>query len=120
MHSVAKFSQSEIEQANRTEISVDLFRVKDESYKSTQALTETYFKGYIVKNSPIQDLNGKYLEEGMFYGAPIYRHVRQWVILRCSLSEIEELGITREDAKLLNDRLASAEKFFEKAGKREA
>lgn len=98
-------------------ISIELFRVKDESYKSSQSGSDNYFRGYFVRNSPIQDLNGRYMEAGMFYGAPLFRHVRKWVILRCSLSEIEELGITREDAQLLNDQAASAEKYFEKAGK---
>lgn len=110
---MAKFSPELIETASKVPLNLELFRVKDESYKAQQI--ETFYRGYLIKDSPIVELNGRFMEMGIYYGCPYYKHVRKWLIMRCQLPEIPELGITMEDAQLLNDQRASAEKYFEKA-----
>lgn len=121
LQSLAKFNQREIHEASTAvKLEIEPIRLKDESYKSRQKDVETFYRGYMVQNCPVEDLNGKYMENGTFNSAPLFTHVRGWVILRCSLSEIDELGITKEEARLLDDQRASAEKYFEKAGKRES
>lgn len=118
LQSLAKLSQREIQEASAAKLEIQPIRLKDESYKSRQKAVETFYRGYAVQNCPVEDINGKYMENGTFNHAPLFTHVRGWVILRCSLSEIDELGITKEEARLLDDQRASAEKYFEKAGKR--
>lgn len=118
LQSLAKLSQREIQEASAAKLEIQPIRLKDESYKSRQKDVETFYRGYAVQNCPVEDINGQYMENGTFNNAPLFTHVRGWVILRCSLSEIDELGITMEEARLLDDQRASAEKYFEKAGKR--
>jgi hypothetical protein len=115
LHSVAKFSEDLIQKVLAAPLKLELYRVKDESYKSQTE--ETFYRGYLINNSPIKELNGKFMEGGLFCGAPFYKHVRKWIIMRCRLAEIPELGITSDAAKSLHDSGAAAQKYFDKADK---
>jgi hypothetical protein len=115
LHSVAKFSEDLIQQVLAAPLKLELYRVKDESYKSQTE--ETFYRGYVINNSPIKELNGKFMEGGLFCGAPFFKHVRKWIIMRCRLAEIPELGITSDAAKSLHDSGAAAQKYFDKADK---
>jgi hypothetical protein len=59
------------------------------------------------------------MESGIvFDDAPVFRHVRGWLIMRCKLAEIPELGITIEDTEMLRkDSNASITKYYDRAGK---
>ena len=72
---------------------------------------------YEVQHSPVWQVNGTYLQRGRSCDAPKYEHVRGWVIMRCLLPEIEELGICARDAyNNNNNNTTRLEKFFKNAG----
>ena len=35
---------------------------------------------YVLQNSSIPNVNGRYMESGFHEGAPLYRNVREWAI----------------------------------------
>jgi hypothetical protein len=112
LSSVAKYPEEMIQRANGVRIQLEMFRIKDESYKNRDK--DLYYRGYEIRDAPITDVNGKYMQAGMFYGAPVFQHSRKWLILRCELPEIPELGITADD--FVKTSAATTAKFFDKAG----
>ena len=43
---------------------------------------------YSIKGSSINDANGRYIYNGKYFGACMYRNVRNWLILRQPLIEL--------------------------------
>ena len=66
----------------------------DESYKaqvaSTAPIKSIY---YTIEGCSLEHLNGKYLDNGKACNVAKYRNTRGWVIYRCALLEIPDLGI---------------------------
>jgi len=66
----------------------------NESYKaqieSTAPIKSTY---YTLEGCSLEHLNGKYLDHGKACNVAKYRNTRGWVIYRCALLEIPDLGI---------------------------
>lgn len=105
-----------IQKVSETPIKLDILRINNDGYEYNNEHYGEKIQGFQVENSPIESLNGIYLEEGLHEGACYYKHVRQWTILRCRLFEIPELGITPADSYGRNQGTDS-NSFFEKAGK---
>lgn len=96
-----------------TPIKLEFIRIKDEKY--SREAKPAHILSYQVSNCPIEEMNGRYLQAGMFEDAPMFKHVRKWTILRCQLPEIPEIGISAEDTYRLAEE-ARVQKVFDKAG----
>lgn len=72
---------------------------------------------YTVQNSPLEQINGRYKEDGKFCGISKFRNVRGWCILCYTMSEIPELGILASNAYKMQEGSTLAEYFHRTAGK---
>ena len=113
MTSVGHFTSPQIELAKITPLELEFIRVKDEKYTKENA--SSHILTYQVSNCPIEEMNGRYIQAGIFEEAPMFQHVRKWTILRCRLPEIPEIGITAEDTYQSAEE-ERIQKFFSKAG----
>ena len=104
-----------VAQASNIRIRLERVRIKNDSYKAT--FENDVVRGFLVSNSPIEEINGTYLEKGSFNGVAKYEHVRKWTIMRCELPEIEELGISAEETYATGfSNESRLQKFYNKAG----
>ena len=58
---------------------------------------------YTLRGSSIWQVNGRYVHYGFHCGAPMYKNVRDWIIVRQALSEIPEIGILAANTYKLTD-----------------
>lgn len=96
-------------------ISLTRMRVRNEAFEFLHDPL-AFVNGFLVENSPIQELNGTYLENGMHDGVPMYINVRHWCIVRCPLQELPELGISAADNYRQQQEGGNLSFFLEKAG----
>lgn len=81
--------------------------------KDPTALLSRY---YILANSTVPEVNGRYMPSGYYNGSPFYRNVREWALVRCTLDEIPELGITAENSYAMQEGTSISEMYHQAAG----
>ncbi|CBN77134.1 hypothetical protein Esi_0036_0099 [Ectocarpus siliculosus] len=82
--------------------------VRDESRVVKQKRVDTW----VVDGAPFPEVNGRYMERGVYGGAPRYRNPNNIFLFRHTLRRSEELGITRQtclpESELLGEEVESA------------
>ena len=73
---------------------------------------------YVLRNCPIPAVNGRYMEGGFHEGAPLYRNVREWALVRTKLTEMPELGISAKGSYAIQEGSSISEIYHEAAGTR--
>lgn len=72
---------------------------------------------YSLAGCPVKQVNGRYLQRGWYQGAPCYRNVRDWVLIRCKLEAIPEMGINAAESYALQAGETLGETFHDIAGR---
>jgi hypothetical protein len=81
-------SDDELENGKQDIIAVktlDVCCIKSSPYYRSRFLS--------VQGCTLEQANGRFIESGLHCHAPKFQNVRNWVIFRCSVKEIPELGI---------------------------
>ncbi len=91
-------SQDVVVAAKQNPIWVEQGEMRDNKFQGdlqggSAATQRPNIRFYTLSNCPIQYLDGRFYESGMHQGAPVYKNVRDWYIMRQSLAEIPEIGI---------------------------
>jgi len=68
---------------------------------------------YSVKNCPFAEANGRYMLRGYMNDAPLYRNIREWVLVRVPLPEIPELGISAAGSYAMQAGTSISETFHQ-------
>jgi len=80
--------------------------------KDPSAPTTRY---YVIRNCPIPAVNGRYMDGGFSEGAPVYRNVREWALVRTKMEEIPELGINAKGSYAIQEGSSISETYHEAA-----
>ncbi len=83
-------------------IMIEMTEVQDDRYLSEDSIAAGVVypnrRFFTLHNCPVPFLNGRFYESGMHGGAPIYKNIRDWYIMRHAMSEIPEIGIVAENS----------------------
>ena len=83
-------------------------------YETVKGVTHRF---YTLRGSSNGDVNGRYVNCGFHCGAPMYRNIRSWIIIRQALGEIAEIGIQADSTYKLTDGSSITRQFYNAAGK---
>jgi hypothetical protein len=90
----------------------DIITVEHGTYEHVKKGTQSLFT---LRGSSNWQVNGRYIHYGFHCGAPMYKNVRDWVLVRQALKEIPEIGILASNTYQITDGALVTEQFYKAA-----
>ena len=98
----SSLTEAMVFQAKSSPITIEMTEISDDRYLSEDSIAAGEIhpnrRFFTLENCPIPFVNGRFYESGMHKGAPIYKNIRDWYIMRHAMAEIPEIGIIADNS----------------------